>query len=79
MIGRRSCFALIVTALAALAMPAAAQTELRFAVTDVVGMENLQREWGPFQKLLEDKTGFKLAFFPVTFGSKSLEAAVMTL
>ncbi len=74
MIGRRSCFTLMAVALAALATPASAQTELRFAVTDVVGLENLQREWGPFQKLLEEKTGFKLAFFPVTNRTAAVEA-----
>jgi len=59
---------LALAALAAIASPAHAQApaELRFAVTDVVGLENLQREWGPFQKALEARTGLKLAFFAVT-------------
>ncbi|MCA3260512.1 MAG: phosphate/phosphite/phosphonate ABC transporter substrate-binding protein [Telmatospirillum sp.] len=67
---------LALAALAALASPAYAQTpaELRFAVTDVVGLENLQREWGPFQKALEARTGLKLAFFAVTNRTAAVEA-----
>jgi phosphonate transport system substrate-binding protein len=51
-----------------------AQKELRFAVTDVVGMETLQREWGQFQKLLEAKSGLKLAFFAVNNRTAAAEA-----
>lgn len=67
---------LALAALAAIASPAHAQTpaELRFAVTDVVGLENLQREWGPFQKALEARTGLKLAFFAVTNRTAAVEA-----
>lgn len=53
---------------------ALAQTEMRFAVTDVVGMENLQREWGPFQKALESKTGLSVRFFPVNNRTAAVEA-----
>ncbi len=67
---------LALAALAAIASPAHAQApaELRFAVTDVVGLENLQREWGPFQKALEARTGLKLAFFAVTNRTAAVEA-----
>jgi len=67
---------LALAALAAFQAPALAQApaELRFAVTDVVGLENLQREWGPFQKALESKTGLKLAFFAVTNRTAAVEA-----
>jgi phosphonate transport system substrate-binding protein len=54
--------------------PAHAQNELRFAVTDVVGLETLQREWGPFQKALEAKSGLKLSFFAVTNRTAAAEA-----
>lgn len=74
MINRRIILSLGVAALCVASAPVLAQSELRFAVTDVVGLENLQREWGPFQKLLEDKTGFKLAFFPVTNRTAAVEA-----
>jgi phosphonate transport system substrate-binding protein len=67
---------LALAALAAIANPASAQApaELRFAVTDVVGLENLQREWGPFQKALEARTGLKIAFFAVTNRTAAVEA-----
>lgn len=60
--------------LAALAAPAQAQSDLRFAVTDVVGLETLQREWGPFQKALESRTGQKIAFFAVNNRTAAAEA-----
>jgi len=67
---------LALAAAAAFAVPAHAQApvELKFAVTDVVGLENLQREWGPFQKALESRTGLKLAFFAVTNRTAAVEA-----
>jgi phosphonate transport system substrate-binding protein len=51
-----------------------AQKEVRFAVTDVVGLETLQREWGPFQKALESKSGLKLHFFAVNNRTAAAEA-----
>jgi phosphonate transport system substrate-binding protein len=56
------------------AAPAQAQNEVRFAVTDVVGLETLQREWGPFQKALESRTGLKVAFFAVNNRTAAAEA-----
>jgi phosphonate transport system substrate-binding protein len=61
--------------LAVLISPAVqAQSELRFAVTDVVGLETLQREWGPFQKVLESRTGHKVTFFAVNNRTAAAEA-----
>jgi phosphonate transport system substrate-binding protein len=60
--------------LVSLAPAAQAQNELRFAVTDVVGLETLQREWGPFQKALESRTGLKIAFFAVNNRTAAAEA-----
>jgi phosphonate transport system substrate-binding protein len=73
---RRHILALAAAAIVASAAPAFAQApaELRFAVTDVVGLENLQREWGPFQKALEAKSGLKLSFFAVTNRTAAVEA-----
>jgi phosphonate transport system substrate-binding protein len=73
---RRSILALGAFAVLAAALPAQAQapTELRFAVTDVVGLENLQREWTPFQRALEQRTGLKLTFFAVTNRTAAVEA-----
>jgi phosphonate transport system substrate-binding protein len=55
-------------------LPVHAQKELRFAVTDVTGMETLQREWGPFQKALESKSGLKVSFFAVNNRTAAAEA-----
>lgn len=74
---RRTALTFAGLALAAAAIsPAAAQApaELRFAVTDVVGLENLQREWTPFQRALESKTGLKISFFAVTNRTAAAEA-----
>jgi len=60
--------------LVSLSSGAQAQNELRFAVTDVVGLETLQREWGPFQKVLESRTGLKIAFFAVNNRTAAAEA-----
>lgn len=38
---------------------------IRFAVTDVKGLEELQRDYGPFRQALEAATGRKVEFFPV--------------
>ena len=36
-----------------------------FAVTDVQGLENLQREFGAFREALQEATGFDIEFLPV--------------
>lgn len=51
-----------------------AQTEYTFIVTDVEGIEELQREFGPFKQLLEEKAGIKMKFFPVTSRTAAAEA-----
>jgi phosphonate transport system substrate-binding protein len=61
-------------AFVACGMAAARSAELRFAVTDVVGLENLQREWGPFQKALKDASGLDFKFFPVPNRTAAVEA-----
>jgi phosphonate transport system substrate-binding protein len=38
---------------------------LRFAVTDLQGLEELQREFGEFKDALEEATGFDIEFFAV--------------
>ncbi len=54
-------------------LAASAQT-LRIAVTDIVGLENLQREYAPFQKILSDKSGMKVELFPVPNRTAAVEA-----
>ena len=53
--------------------PAAAET-IRFAVTDVEGMEQLQREYGGFVEELEKATGLKVEFAPVNNRTAAVEA-----
>ena len=48
--------------------------DLKLAVTDVVGLENLQREYAPFQKLLSEKAGVKVELFPVPNRTAAVEA-----
>ena len=54
---------------------ASAQAEtIRFAVTDVEGMEQLQREYGAFVQELEKVTGHKIEFSPVSNRTAAVEA-----
>ncbi|WP_414569663.1 phosphate/phosphite/phosphonate ABC transporter substrate-binding protein [Nostoc sp. CCY 9925] len=46
-------------------LPVTAPKNLKFAVTDVAGIENLQRDFGPFRTTLEEILGVKIEFFPV--------------
>jgi len=51
-----------------------AADSMRFAVTDIGGMEELQREFGPFKKVLEDITGLDVQFFAVNSRTAAVEA-----
>lgn len=62
-----------IVAVAAIA-PVAAQERIRFAVTDVDGLEALQREYGPFKEAFEKATGFQIDFFPVSGRTAAVEA-----
>lgn len=62
-----------VVSLAFSAVSAQAQT-LRLAVTDIVGLENLQREYAGFQKILSEKSGMKVELFPVPNRTAAVEA-----
>ena len=48
--------------------------ELRFAVTDIVGLEELQTEYGAFQKVLNEVSEVALRFFPVTNRTAAVES-----
>jgi phosphonate transport system substrate-binding protein len=52
----------------------AEQTSLRLAVTDIEGLEMLQREFGAFKELLEEKLGMDVTFFPVPNRTAAVEA-----
>ncbi|MCU0971859.1 MAG: phosphate/phosphite/phosphonate ABC transporter substrate-binding protein [Gammaproteobacteria bacterium] len=57
------------------AVPLSAQPEsIKLAVTDLVGLEELQREFGPFKAELEKATGYRVEFLPVTNRTAALEA-----
>lgn len=47
---------------------------LRFAVTDLQGLEELQRDFGPFQKEMENVLGVDVEFFPVSSRPAAAEA-----
>jgi phosphonate transport system substrate-binding protein len=58
-------------------MPAGAKAEskgLRFAVTDIEGLEMLQREFGAFKDVLSEKLGVPVDFFPVPNRTAAVEA-----
>ena len=56
------------------AAPVAAQEKIRFAVTDIDGLESLQREFGPFRETFEKVSGLKVDFFPVSGRTAAVEA-----
>jgi phosphonate transport system substrate-binding protein len=51
-----------------------AADQLNFIVTDLEGLEEVQREFGPFKELLEEKTGLAITFYPVTSRTAAVEA-----
>lgn len=57
--------ALIMVA-AMFSVPVRASEAIKLAVTDLVGIEQLQTEFGAFVKELEAATGYKVQFFPVS-------------
>ena len=61
-------------ALVAFSGPTHAQERLRFAVTDVDGLEGLQREYGPFKAAFEKASGLRIDMFPVSGRTSAVEA-----
>lgn len=53
---------------------AVAQDKIRFAVTDIDGLESLQREYGPFKEAFEAASGLKVDLFPVSGRTAAVEA-----
>jgi phosphonate transport system substrate-binding protein len=60
----------VLAAIPGLSQPA----EVRLAVTDLAGMEQLQVEFGQFQRVLSEKTGFRVTLFPVNNRTAAVEA-----
>ncbi len=66
------CFGII-----ALALPCSAAAEksaIRLAVTDIEGLEMLQREFGAFKDILANKLGKEVKFYPVPNRTAAVEA-----
>jgi phosphonate transport system substrate-binding protein len=51
-----------------------AEDSINFIITDLEGLEEVQREFGPFKDLLEEKTGLAIKFYPVTSRTAAVEA-----
>jgi phosphonate transport system substrate-binding protein len=61
-------------ALAMMTLTATAADKVRFAVTDVEGLEQLHQEFGPFRGKLQELTGLEIEFFPVNSRTAAVEA-----
>jgi len=70
----RNWLASLALAAGLLSTAATAAETIRFAVTDVEGMEQLQREYGGFVTELEAATGLKVEFTPVNNRTAAVEA-----
>lgn len=63
-----------VVVLASLTTQAAAAETIRFAVTDIDGLESLQKEMGPFKDAFEKASGLSVEFFAVSGRTVAVEA-----
>ena len=70
---RNFLFAAMAAASGLFAFGAEAQT-IRFANTDIEGLEELQREYGEFRNVLQELTGYEIEFFPVSNRTVAAEA-----
>lgn len=71
---KKLAYAFIAAAAAFVSPAAQAQETIRFAVTDVDGLESLQREFGPFKAAFEKLSGLKMQFFAVSGRTAAVEA-----
>lgn len=69
----RKIFAAAILAISVPTLAHAAEP-IRFAVTDIEGLEALQQEFGPFEKAIEKSTGLDLELFPVGNRTAAVEA-----
>ena len=54
--------------------PAFSTETLKFAVTDIEGLESLQQEFGAFETALEQSTGLEIELFPVSSRTAAVES-----
>jgi len=66
--------AAVATTLAATSGAQAQPQQITLAVTDVAGLEALQREFGPFKEVFEKVSGLSLNFFAVNSRTAAVEA-----
>jgi phosphonate transport system substrate-binding protein len=67
-------FLVVCMAVFMLTGPVQAADTIRLAVTDLEGLEELQREFGKFQEKLSELTGLEFKFFPVSSRTAAAEA-----
>ena len=67
---------LLAAALVMGAFVAGAQTAdaVKFAVTDIAGLEELQSEFGAFKDVLQEETGFEIDFYALNSRTAAVEA-----
>ena len=61
-------------AAATIAVTPVAAENLKLAITDVEGLEQLLTDWGPFKQALEAASGQTFEFFPVSSRTAAAEA-----
>jgi phosphonate transport system substrate-binding protein len=72
---KRYWLSFLILAFAAFAtLPAAAADKIRLAITDVDGLETLQRDFGAFRDVLAKESGLEVEFFPVSGRTAAVEA-----
>jgi phosphonate transport system substrate-binding protein len=70
----RWVFGLVLAAVVLFGGMVSANETYHFIVTDLEGLEEVQREFGPFRDLLEEETGLTIKFYPVTSRTAAVEA-----
>ncbi len=66
--------AIVTAAFLAAAGTASAADSVKFAVTDIEGLESLQQEFGAFESALEKATGLAIDLYPVNSRTAAVEA-----
>lgn len=67
-------FRAMIVATAMVVTTSAVADPVRFAVTDIEGLEALQQEFGAFENALEESSGLEIELFPVSSRTAAVEA-----